>query len=83
MLAADFAGQSYNKAAHNRDLQAQIDRNRSSIEFKHQNISAVLRALGEDWIPGYGGVAYVVEIAGRRPPGGVIVGRFRRRGQRF
>ena len=30
-----------------------------------------------------GGVAYVVEIAGRRPPGGVIVGRFRRRGQRF
>ena len=53
MLAADVAGQSYNKAAHNRDLQAQIDRNRSSIEFKHQNISAVLRALGEDWIPGY------------------------------
>ena len=41
MLAADVAGQSYNKAAHNRDLQAQIDRNRSSIEFKHQNISAV------------------------------------------
>ena len=53
MLSADFAGQSYNKAAHNRDLQIQIDRNRSSIEFKHQNISAVLRALGEDWIPGY------------------------------
>ena len=53
MLSADFAGQSYNKAAHNRDLQTQIDRNRSSIEFKHQNISAVLRALGEDWIPGY------------------------------
>ncbi|MBD3625644.1 MAG: DUF3883 domain-containing protein, partial [Rhodobacteraceae bacterium] len=53
MLSADVAGQSYNKAAHNRDLQAQIDRNRSSIEFKHQNISAVLRALGEDWIPGY------------------------------
>jgi len=53
MLAADFAGQPYNKAAHNRNLQTQIDRNRSSIEFKHQNISAVLRALGEDWIPGY------------------------------
>ena len=53
MLSADFAGLSYNKAAHNRDLQAQIDRNRSSIEFKHQNISAVLKALGEDWIPGY------------------------------
>lgn len=53
MLAQDCAGQSYNKAAHNRDLQTRIDRNRNSIEFKHQNISAVLKALGEDWIPGY------------------------------
>jgi hypothetical protein len=24
-----------------------------SVEFKHQNISAVLKGLGEDWIPGY------------------------------
>ena len=45
MLSADFAGQSYIKAAHNRDLQTQIDRNRSSIEFKRQNICAVIRAL--------------------------------------
>lgn len=53
MLADDMAGRPYNKAEHNRDLQARIDRNRSSIEFKHQNISAVLKGLGEDWIPGY------------------------------
>lgn len=53
MLAADVAGQPYNKAEHNRDLQARIDRNRSSIEFKHQNISAALQGLGETWIPGY------------------------------
>lgn len=53
MLSADFAGQSYNKAAHNCDLQTQIDRNRISMELQHQNISAVLGALGEDWIPGY------------------------------
>ena len=53
MLADDIAGRPYNKAEHNRDLQARIDRNRSSIEFKHQNISAVLKGLGEDWIPGY------------------------------
>jgi hypothetical protein len=53
MLAADVSGQAYNKAAHNRDLQAHIGRNRSSIEFKHQNISAVLKGLGEDWISGY------------------------------
>lgn len=53
MLKADQAGTPYNKAQHNRDLQTKINRGRSSIEFKHQNISAVLRALGEDWIPGY------------------------------
>lgn len=53
MLASDIAGRSYNKAAHNRSLQDQVDRNRSSIEFKHQNVSAVLKGLGEDWIPGY------------------------------
>lgn len=53
MLAKDILGQHYNKAEHNRVLQIRIDRNRSSIEFKHQNISAVLKGLGEDWIPGY------------------------------
>jgi hypothetical protein len=53
MLADDVAGRPYNKAEHNRDVQARIDRNRSSIEFKHQNISAVLKGLGEDWISGY------------------------------
>lgn len=53
MLAEDIAGQPYNKAGHNRDLQTRIDRNRSSVEFKHQNISAVLKGFGEDWILGY------------------------------
>lgn len=53
MLADDEAGRSYSKAEHNRHLQQQIDRPRGSIEYKHQNISAVLKGLGEDWIPGY------------------------------
>ena len=53
MLADDVAGRPYSKAEHNRQLQARIDRSRTSIEFKHQNISAVLRGLGEDWIAGY------------------------------
>lgn len=53
MLADDLSGKRYNKAAHNRDLQSQIDRSRGSIEFKHQNISAVLKSLGETWISGY------------------------------
>lgn len=53
MLAADEAGRPYSKAEHNRHLQPLIDRPRGSIEYKHQNISAVLKGLGEDWIPGY------------------------------
>ncbi len=53
MLADDVVGRLYNKAAHNRELQAQIGRSRASLEYKHQNISAVLMGLGETWIPGY------------------------------
>ena len=54
MLANDIARRPYNKAEHRRGLISLL-RNRSegSIEFKHQNISAVLKGLGEDWIPGY------------------------------
>jgi hypothetical protein len=32
---------------------AQIDRTHGSVEFKHQNVSAVLDELGLPWIPGY------------------------------
>ena len=53
MLADDVAGRPYSKAGHNRLLQATIGRPRGSIKYKHQNISAVLKGLGEDWIPGY------------------------------
>ncbi len=53
MLAEDLAGRPYSKAAHNRTLQAIIGRPRGSIEYKHQNISAVLLGLGETWIDGY------------------------------
>jgi len=54
MLAEDLAGRPYNKAARNRQLQDLLpERNRSSIEFKHQNMSAVLKGLGEAWISGY------------------------------
>lgn len=53
MLLDDVAGRPYSKAEHNRLLQAQIERGRGSIEYKHQNISAVLKGLGEIWIPGY------------------------------
>ena len=53
MLNDDLAGKKYNKAAHNRALQELIGRSKGSIEFKHQNISAVLKGLGETWINGY------------------------------
>lgn len=53
MLADELAGKPFNKAGHNRQLQQLIARSRGSIEFKHQNISAVLLGLGQPWIEGY------------------------------
>ncbi|MEL6421323.1 MAG: DUF3883 domain-containing protein [Pseudomonadota bacterium] len=53
MLRAELAGEAVVKAEHNRALQLAIDRGRGAIEFKHQNVSAVLLALGETWITGY------------------------------
>lgn len=54
MLTDDVFGRPYSKAAHRRTLLPLLNgRSEGSIEFKHQNISAVLKGLGEDWIPGY------------------------------
>src|ERR1700761_5065472 len=53
MLGEEIAGISFNKAAHNRALRDQIDRSKSSVEFKHRNISAVLVELGLPRIRGY------------------------------
>ena len=53
MLSEELAGRRPNKAAHNRALQNQIGRGPGSIEYKHQNISAVLQWLGQPWIDGY------------------------------
>jgi hypothetical protein len=53
MLQFERAGTPYVKAERNRALQELTRRSRGSIEFKHQNISAVLHELGMDWIPGY------------------------------
>lgn len=53
MLREDAGHRPYNKTARNRALQTRIGRNHGSIEYKHRNISAVLKALGEDWIVGY------------------------------
>jgi hypothetical protein len=53
MLDADLAGRPYVKSRHSQVLMARIGRTHRSVEFKHQNISAVLDELGMPWIPGY------------------------------
>ena len=53
MLQEEAAGVPFNKAQHNRLLRSNIDRSKGSIEFKHQNISAVLQQLGLPRIRGY------------------------------
>jgi hypothetical protein len=53
MLKAELSGQAYVKSRHSAALMANIDRSHRSVEFKHQNISAVLDELGMPWIPGY------------------------------
>ena len=53
MLSADLAHQDYSKSKHNVAVETRIGRSHGSIEFKHQNISAVLEELGLPWIPGY------------------------------
>jgi hypothetical protein len=53
MLGRELARQPFNKAEHNRAVQALTGRRREAIEYKHQNISAVLEKLGMPWIFGY------------------------------
>ena len=54
MLHEQMAGQKYSKAEHRRALQAKLNgRSHGSIEYKHQNISAILVELGLPYIPGY------------------------------
>ncbi|MDP3197106.1 DUF3883 domain-containing protein [Tabrizicola sp.] len=54
MLAEDIAQRPYSKAEHRRRLRQGLNgRSDGSVEFKHQNISAVLKGLGETWITGY------------------------------
>ena len=54
MLRAEAAGVAYNKSEHNHALRRLLNgRSKSSVELKHQNISAVLDALGLPYINGY------------------------------
>lgn len=53
MLRSEQAGRPYVKTQHNRDLQQRLSRTAGAIEFKHQNISAVLDELGLPIVKGY------------------------------
>jgi hypothetical protein len=53
MLKAELSRQPYVKSHHSAVLMQQIGRTHRSVEFKHQNISAVLEEMGLPWIVGY------------------------------
>jgi len=54
MLELELVGGKYNKAEHRKNLLPLLNnRSEGSIEFKHQNISAVLANLGQPFIRGY------------------------------
>lgn len=54
MLAKEMRGETYSKAAHRRALLPRLNnRSEGSIEYKHQNISAVMLDLGYPYILGY------------------------------
>lgn len=54
MFELEMRGEKYSKAEHRRNLMFKLDqRSKGSVEFKHQNISAVLVDSGYPYIRGY------------------------------
>ena len=54
MLSAELREESYSKAEHRRAMLALLaNRSEGSVEFKHQNISAILINQGQPYIKGY------------------------------
>ena len=53
MLLQELQAIPFNKAESNREVQTLTGRNKGSVEFKHQNISAILNQLGLPYIEGY------------------------------
>ncbi len=54
MLESELVGEAYSKSEHRRRLLPLLNgRSEGSVEFKHQNVSAVLLGLGQPWILGY------------------------------
>lgn len=53
MLRLEQCGERFNKAAHRRRLAESIERDDSAMQYKYQNISAILAELGIPFIQGY------------------------------
>ncbi len=53
MLLLELQGHHYKKSDHRKELLKTIQRSAGSVEYKHQNISAVLLELGMPYISGY------------------------------
>jgi hypothetical protein len=54
MLSSELVGKNYSKAEHRKHIIPLLNhRSEGSVEFKHQNISAVLINLGQPFIKGY------------------------------
>lgn len=54
MLFLELSGVSYNKSKFRRELLPKLNnRSEGSIEFKHQNVSAIMLELGQPYINGY------------------------------
>jgi predicted RNA-binding protein len=54
MLASELKGETYNKTEHRQDLLTKLNnRSKGAVEFKHQNISAILVLKGLPYIDGY------------------------------
>ena len=53
MLKRELAGETFVKREHNRRVREHLDRSHASVEFKWQNVSAVLMGMDLPWIESY------------------------------
>lgn len=53
MLTLELAGEAYTKTEFRREVERDVARSSSAIEYKFNNVSAVLDEMGAVWIPGY------------------------------
>lgn len=53
MLTLELAGDTYTKTEFRREVERDVERSAAAIEYKFNNVSAVLDELGAVWIAGY------------------------------